>query len=55
LLCRHTVVLNMLDLAQQIGALPKSGSVGERLGVAMQHLTAGTLRRRAHDGESRDS
>jgi predicted ester cyclase len=40
LLCQHTVVLNMLDLARQIGAAPKSGSPGERLGVWFQHLAA---------------
>lgn len=45
LLARHAVVLNMLELARQIGAVPKTGSFGERLGVWLQHITADRLRR----------
>jgi hypothetical protein len=40
LLSRHTVVLNMLDLARQIGAVPRSGTLGDRVGVWMQHVAA---------------
>jgi predicted ester cyclase len=40
LLARHTVVLNMLDLARQIGAVPRVGSVADRLGVWLQHVSA---------------
>lgn len=40
LLSRHTVVLNMLDLARQIGAVPPAGTVGARIGVWMQHVGA---------------
>lgn len=47
LLCHHTVILNMLDLARQIGAVPKSGGFGERLGVRFQHVAAVRMKRRA--------
>ncbi len=40
LLARHTVVLNMLDLARQIGAVPQPGTLGDRVGVWMQHVAA---------------
>jgi steroid delta-isomerase-like uncharacterized protein len=40
LLARHTVVLNMLDLARQIGAVPQAGTLGDRVGVWMQHVAA---------------
>jgi predicted ester cyclase len=40
LLARHTVVLNMLDLARQIGAVPQPGTFGDRVGVWMQHVAA---------------
>jgi len=40
LLARHTVLLDMLDLARQIGAVPKPGSVSDRLGMWMQHVAA---------------
>jgi predicted ester cyclase len=40
LLARHTVVLNMLALARQIGAVSQAGSLGERIGVWMQHVAA---------------
>lgn len=40
LLARHTVVLNMLDLARQIGALPQPGTLADRVGVWMQHVAA---------------
>ena len=40
LLARHTVILNMLDLARQIGAVPKPGTLGDRVGIWMQHVAA---------------
>lgn len=40
LLVHHTVVLNMLDVARQIGAVPKAGSVTDRVGMWMQHVSA---------------
>jgi predicted ester cyclase len=40
LLAHHTVVLNMLDLARQIGAVPQVGTLGDRVGVWMQHVAA---------------
>lgn len=40
LLARHTVVLDMLGLVRQIGAVPTAGSLGERVGVGLQHLAA---------------
>jgi ketosteroid isomerase-like protein len=46
LLARHIVVLDMLGLARQIGAVPTAGSFGERAGVWLQHLAARRARRR---------
>jgi predicted ester cyclase len=40
LLAHHTVILNMLDLARQIGAVPQPGTIGDRIGVWMQHVAA---------------
>jgi hypothetical protein len=40
LLARHTVVLNMLDLARQIGAVPRADTFGARVGTWMQHVAA---------------
>jgi predicted ester cyclase len=40
LLAHHTVVLNMLDLARQIGAVPQAGTLGARVGLWMQHVAA---------------
>jgi ketosteroid isomerase-like protein len=45
LLARHTVVFNMLDLARQIGAVPRAGTVGDRIGLWMQHVSAFWARR----------
>ncbi len=45
LLDHHSVVLNMLELARQIGAVPKTGSLGERMGIWLQRLSAGRTRR----------
>lgn len=46
LLARHTVVLDMLGLARQIGAAPRAGSFAERVGVWLQHLAARRARPR---------
>lgn len=46
LLHRHIVVLNMLELARQIGAMPPPGTLGARIGVWMQHLAAFRARAR---------
>jgi predicted ester cyclase len=40
LLSRHTVILDMLGLARQIGAVPPAGGLGERIGLWGQHLAA---------------
>lgn len=40
LLTHHTVVLNMLDLARQIGAVPQPDSLGARVSIWLQHATA---------------
>lgn len=40
LLAHHTVVLNMLDVARQIGAVPRAESMAGRIGVWMQHVAA---------------
>jgi predicted ester cyclase len=45
LLARHNVVLNMLDVARQIGAVPKAGGLGERMGIWLQHIAAHRARR----------
>ena len=50
LLARHTVILNMLDLARQIGAVPQPGGLADRLGVRMQHVAAFWARRRRNTG-----
>lgn len=46
LLAHHTVVLDMLDLARQIGAVPQPGTLGARVGLWMQHVTAHWARAR---------
>ena len=40
LLARHTVIMNMLEVARQIGAVPQAGTLGDRVGVWMQHVAA---------------
>ena len=45
-LVRHRVVLDMLGLARQIGAVPAAGSFAERANVWVQHLAAWRSRRR---------
>lgn len=46
LLARHNVVLNMLDVARQIGAVPQAGSLGDRMGLWLQHIAAYRARAR---------
>ena len=45
LLARHAVVLDMLALARQIGAAPKTGSLAELVNVWLQRLAARRARR----------
>lgn len=40
LLAHHAVVLNMLDLARQVGAVPQAGTLSARIGLWMQHVSA---------------
>lgn len=40
LLAHHRVVLDMLSLARQIGAAPRSGTFAERVGIWLQRLRA---------------
>jgi steroid delta-isomerase-like uncharacterized protein len=37
-----------LGLARQLGAAPPEGSMGEKLGIHMQHLMARRMRKKAH-------
>lgn len=53
LLARHTVVLNMLDLARQIGAVPRADTFGARVGIWMQHVAAYWARARNEAAASR--
>jgi predicted ester cyclase len=46
LLSRHTVVINMLGLARQIGAVPAPGGLADRIGIWGQHVAAWVARRR---------
>ena len=48
LLAHHTVVLNMLELARQIGAVPQNGTLGARVGLWMQHVAAFWARAKRH-------
>lgn len=45
LLARHTVILDMLSLARQIGAVPQAGSIADRIGIYLQHIAARRLRK----------
>jgi predicted ester cyclase len=40
LLSRHAVIIDMLALARQIGAVPPAGGLGERIGLWGQHVAA---------------
>lgn len=48
LLIHHRVVLDMLALARQIGAVPPAGSTADRFGLWFQHFAAWRLR---HENE----
>jgi len=43
---RARIIVNMNDLGVQVGAAPAPGSLGERVAVRVQHLTARRMRRR---------
>jgi steroid delta-isomerase-like uncharacterized protein len=45
-LARETVILDMLSLARQIGAIPQSGGPAERVMVVLQRLSARLTSRR---------
>jgi predicted ester cyclase len=47
LLSRQVVVLDMLDLARQIGAVPAAGGLGDRIGIWAQHVAAFRARSRS--------
>lgn len=49
--CR--VLFDANDLAIQVGASPPSGSMGERVGVLLQHVVARRMRRRVAAGKRR--
>jgi hypothetical protein len=40
LLAHHVVVLDMLDMARQVGAVPRAGTLGAEVGRWMQHAAA---------------
>lgn len=42
---RHVVMLDMLDLARQIGAVPRAGGLADRVGRRLQHIAAWKMRR----------
>jgi steroid delta-isomerase-like uncharacterized protein len=44
---RGRVILNVQDVAVQVGAAPRRGGLADRLGVRMQHFGARLVRRRA--------
>jgi predicted ester cyclase len=48
LLAHHVVILNMLDLARQIGAVPQDGTSAARAGIWMQHVAAFWARTRSN-------
>lgn len=47
LLAQHVVVLDMLDMARQIGAVPQKGTVAASVGLWMQHVAAFWARARS--------
>jgi predicted ester cyclase len=49
LLSRHRVVLDMLALGRQIGAVPRSGGLAEHLGLWVQRLAAWRSRHAPRD------
>ncbi len=44
---RARIIVNMNDVGMQIGAAPGPGSLGERLGVRLQHVSARRMRKRS--------
>lgn len=53
-LARHVVLLDRLDLAAQVGALPAPGSLGDRMSLWYQHFNAWRARtkRGSHEGRA---
>ena len=49
-LCRLRIVFDMMDVARQLGTLPKPGSGAERAGAAAQRLAARVRSRRRGSG-----
>lgn len=39
LIAKHTVIYDMLAIGRQIGALPREGSIGDKLAVRLQNVT----------------
>ena len=52
LLAHHTVVLDMLELARQIGAVPPAGTLAANVGMWMQHVSAFRARARRSSCDS---
>jgi predicted ester cyclase len=52
LLAQHIVVLDMLDLARQIGAVPRAGTLAANVGMWMQHVSAFRARARRSSCDS---
>jgi len=46
-LARWEGIYDVLAIARQIGALPRQGSPGERLGALVQRIGASRMRRKA--------
>ena len=46
-IARHQIFYDMTGVSRQMGATPAPGTLGERLGIRMQHLAARRLRKRA--------
>ncbi len=44
LLHHHRVILSMLDLAREVGAVPRAGGIGERIGMSISRASARWLR-----------
>jgi hypothetical protein len=47
LLAHCITVTDVAGVALQIGAMPPAGSIGEKMGVQVQHLMARRLRRKS--------
>lgn len=46
-LARHQIFYDLSGLSREMGALPRRGGFGERVGIRLQHVTARKLRKRA--------